>query len=152
MVYFWKNLTDKIRRHSWKNLYVWVKVQSDNLYIFWRACLTIHNGFRDFHRHFKFLRSLEFDFWANLTIRLVRNPFFFLSPIKFSAKSEKYIGRKTLIDAYNNFCSKRSVNLKHSKNELEVAWAPRRPASSVRVKSQSLYRKVYSHVEEVNET
>ena len=91
MVYFRKNLKDKIRRHSWKNLYVWVKVQSDNLYIFSRACLTYHTGFRDFHRHFKFLRSLKFDFWADLTKRPVRNSVF-LSPMNFFEKCEKYIG------------------------------------------------------------
>ena len=79
-----------------------------NLIIF-RACLTLNNGFRDFYRHFKFLWSLEFDFWADFTNRPVRNSFF-LSPINFFEKSEKYIGRKTLIDGYNNFCSKRFVN------------------------------------------
>ena len=59
---------------------------------------------------------------------------FFLSPIYFFEKSEKYIGRKTVIDGYNDFGSNRLINLKHSKNELEAARAPRRPAPSVRVK------------------
>ena len=86
-----------------------VKVQSDNLYIFSRACLTLLNGFRDFHCPFEFLRSLEFDFWADFTNRPVRNSFF-LSPINFLEKSEKYIGRKTLIEGYNHFGSKRLVN------------------------------------------
>ena len=109
MVYFRKNLKNKIRWLSWKNLYVWVKVQSDNLCIFSRASYTLHNGFRDFHRHFKFLMSLELDFWADFTNRPVRNSFF-ISPINFFEKSEKYIGRKTLIDGYNHFGSKRLVN------------------------------------------
>ena len=133
MVYFRKNLKNKIRWHSWKNLYVWVKVQSDNLYIFSRACLTLHSGFRDFHRHLKFLRSLEFDFWADFTNRPVRNSFF-LSPINFFEKSEKYIGRKTLIDGYNHFGSMRLVNYENAKNELKREGAPRRPAPTVRVK------------------
>ena len=109
MIYFRKNHTNKIRWCLWPNLYVCVKVQSDHLYIFSWACLTLHNGFRNFQRRLKFLRPLEFDFWAKFTNRSVRNPFS-LSPIKFSEKSEKYIGRKTLIDGYNHFVSKRLVN------------------------------------------
>ena len=78
-VYLRKNLTNKILWRSWQNLYVWLTVQSDNLYILSRALLTLHKGFRDFQRHSKLLRPLELDFLAKFAKRRVRNNFF-LSP------------------------------------------------------------------------
>ena len=35
---------------------------SDDLYVFLRARSTLHKAFREFHRHFKFLQPLDFDF------------------------------------------------------------------------------------------
>ena len=72
MVYFRENRKDKIRGHSWPNPKVSVHVQSASLYIF----STLYKVFREFHRHFKSLQPLEFDFWAKIPNRPVRNPFF----------------------------------------------------------------------------
>ena len=132
---------NKIRWLSCKNLYVWFKVQFDNLYIFSGACLTLHTGFRDFHRHFKFLRSLEFDFWADFTNRPVRNSFF-PSPINFFEKSEKDTGRKTLIDGYNHFGSSNSIREIWTFESPESRKSSKRPSATlcVKVKRENLFK------------
>ena len=61
-VYLRKNLEHEIRWHSWPNPKVSVQVQTDGVHLFQSARYTLHKGFRDFYRHFKFLQPLEFDF------------------------------------------------------------------------------------------
>ena len=83
-----------------------VKLEFDILTIFSRTFSTYHKVFRGFHRHLKLLQPVEYDFWAKIPNRPVRNNFF-LDPTVFGAKSEKYKSCKSLKYWYKHFESKR---------------------------------------------
>ena len=113
-VYFRKNLKTKIRWHSWLNPKVSIKEQSDNQYIFSKTRSRLHKGFREFHRHFKLLQSLESEFLAEFAKRPVRNDFF-LSPIKWNWKFRRNKSWENLCGGYDYFDSRRLGHGKESK-------------------------------------
>ena len=106
MVYFRENRKDKIRWRLRPNSKVSVKVEFDILTIFSRTFSTYHKVFRGFHRHLKLLQPIEFDFWAKIPNRPVRNNFF-LDPTGFGEKSEDIKSCESLKYGYNHFGSKR---------------------------------------------